>query len=560
MIKKNKKKYLNKYIVSHNSSIIFSLKKITSNQSKACVVTKNNKFLKVVTDGDIRRFLIKGYSVKDKIEKVHNRKSKFIFEHNLKIDKKSYLNSRISLMPVLNKNLEVVDILIDNKESKILNIKQKKIAIIGLGYVGLTLALVLADNGFNVIGYDINNKTINKIRKFQSPFYERYINEYLNKNLNNNLFVTSNINKVNADVYIVCVGTPINSTTKKPNIKILSNAVTKVAKTINKDDLIILRSTVPTGFTRNKIIPIIEKTSNLKAGADFKISFCPERTIEGKALDELSDLPQIIGGFDRESTELSIKFFSTYSRTVVDVGSLEASELCKLIDNSYRDLRFAYSNQISLLCESLGLNAFELISKVNLGYHRNDIAYPSPGVGGPCLTKDPYILHNNFIEKNLNNNLILNARKVNEIIPKKIFERIFKLLKSKNKNKKNIKIFLIGFAFKGEPETSDIRDSTTLAFLKILIKNGYKNIYGYDPVVNSKEIKKLGIKFSNLETGFKNADLVLFMNNHKMYANLNIISLVKKMNDNSILYDSWNIYKSDIFNSLNNLSFLGIGK
>ena len=560
MIKKNKKKYLNKYIVSHNSSIIFSLKKITSNQSKACVVIKNNKFLKVVTDGDIRRFLIKGFSVKDKIEKVHNRKSKFIFEHNLIIDKKSYLNSRISLMPVLNKKLEVVDILIDNKESKILNIKQKKIAIVGLGYVGLTLALVLADNGFNVIGYDINNKTIDKIRKSQSPFYERYINEYLNKNLNNNLFVTNNINKVNADVYIVCVGTPINTKTKKPNIKILSNAVTKVAKIINKGDLIILRSTVPTGFTRNKIIPIIEKNSNLKAGADFKISFCPERTIEGKALDELSDLPQIIGGFDRESTELSIKFFSTYSRTVVDVGSLEASELCKLIDNSYRDLRFAYSNQISLLCESLGLNAFELISKVNLGYHRNDIAYPSPGVGGPCLTKDPYILHNNFIEKNLNNNLILNARKVNEIIPKKIFERIFKLLKSKNKNKKNIKIFLIGFAFKGEPETSDIRDSTTLAFLKILIKNGYKNIYGYDPVVNSKEIKKLGIKFSNLETGFKKADLVLFMNNHKMYANLNIISLAKQMNNNSILYDSWNIYKSDIFNSLNNLSFLGIGK
>ena len=98
--------------------------------------------------------------------------------------------------------------------------------------------------------------------------------------------------------------------------------------------MIILRSTVPTVFTRNKIIPIIEKNSNLKAGSDFKISFCPERTIEGKALDELSDLPQIIGGFDRESTELSIKFFSTYSRTVVDVGSLK-HELCKLIDNSY---------------------------------------------------------------------------------------------------------------------------------------------------------------------------------------------------------------------------------
>ena len=552
---------LKKYTISYNSNILFALKVITKNQSKACVVIKNNKFLKIVTDGDIRRALIKGFSLNDKIEKIHNRDSKFVYESEIKSNNSFLLNSRTSIMPVLNSKNQVVDIITDNKLDKRLNIKKKRVLIIGLGYVGLTLSLVLSENDFDVIGYDINKKTINKINKGESPFYERYINEYLKKNLNKNFRVTNNFSKFNADIYIVCVGTPINPKTKIPKINIVCSAAKKIASKIKKGDLIILRSTLPTGFTRNNFIPIIEKYSKLKVGKDFMISFCPERTIEGKALDELSDLPQIIGGYDLESAELSMKFFGIYSHTVIDVGSLEGAELCKLIDNSYRDVRFAYANQISLLCEKLSLNAYDIISKVNLGYHRNDIAYPSPGVGGPCLSKDPYILQNNLIESNIGSNLILDARKVNEIIPHKIYSRIIKILKSNNKNKlKFIKIFIIGFAFKGDPETSDMRDSTTLTFLNILKKNGFNNIYGFDPVINKKEINSLGIKYRELDNGFKNSDLVLFMNNHKSYSKINIISLVKKMNENSILYDSWNIFKSDIFKLINNVKFIGIGK
>ena len=140
-------------------------------------------------------------------------------------------------------------------------------------------------------------------------------------------------------------------------------------------------------FYKKKSHSCYTKIFKTKSWYDFKISFCPERTIEGKALEELSELPQIIGGYDKESSDISINFFNTYSKTVIDVGSLEAAELCKLIDNSYRDVKFAYANQIALLCEKLNLNAHDIISKVNLGYNRNDIAFPSPGVGGPCLIK-----------------------------------------------------------------------------------------------------------------------------------------------------------------------------
>ena len=243
-------------------------------------------------------------------------------------------------MPVLNVNNQVIDVITENKNIQKPNIKNKKISIIGLGYVGLTLALVLSENGFDVVGYDINENTINKIKKGVSPFYERYIDEYLNKNLDKNLRVTNNFASISSDIYIICVGTPINIKSKKPKTSIINSAAKKIASKIKTGDLIILRSTLPTGYTRKKFIPIIEKYSKLKVGKDFMISFCPERTIEGKALDELSDLPQIIGGYDQESSELSMKFFGTYSRTVIDVGSLEGAELCKLIDNSYRDVRF----------------------------------------------------------------------------------------------------------------------------------------------------------------------------------------------------------------------------
>jgi len=520
---------------------------------------KNNKFLKVVTDGDIRRALIKGFSLSDKIENVHDRVSKFFFNTDPKSKILNSINSRFSLIPILNSKHELIDIIFDKKE-KIISIKNKKISIIGLGYVGLTLSLVLAENDLDVIGYDNNDDIITKIKNKKSPFFERYINEYLSKNVNKNFRVTSDIDKFIADIYIICVGTPVDTKTKKPKTNTLLKSISNIAFKIKKGDLVILRSTVPTGFTRNKVIPVLQKYSKLKAGKDFKISFCPERTIEGKALEELSELPQIIGGYDKESSDISINFFNTYSKTVIDVGSLEAAELCKLIDNSYRDVKFAYANQIALLCEKLNLNAHDIISKVNLGYDRNDIAFPSPGVGGPCLSKDPYILHNNFVNNKISKSIILNARKLNEDVPLQIYKRIFSLYERKKKNIKSLKIFIIGFAFKGEPETSDIRDSTTINFLDILISNKHKMIFGYDPIVKKENLKKLNIKVCDLNSGFKNADIVMFMNNHKMYSKLNITKLAKSMNDNSILYDGWNIYKSEIFNSIKNIKFIGVGK
>ena len=250
----------------------------------------------------------------------------------------------------------------------------------------------------------------------------------------------------------------------------LRKSILDICPHLKSQDLIILRSTVPVGCTRDLVVKLIEQKTKLKFGKDLFISFCPERTVEGQAIDELKRLPQIVGNYCKKSSELTKKIFSEYNSTVIEVENLEAAELAKLIDNSYRDTIFAYSNQLSKLSEKLNLNLVDIIEKVNLGYQRNNIPKPSPGVGGPCLSKDSYILSSNFNELKIGSEkLILLSRKVNESMIYNLFSRIKRKLKLLKKNK-DCKIFITGFAFKGSPETSDMRSSTTLDLLHLLKK------------------------------------------------------------------------------------------
>ena len=267
------------------------------------------------------------------------------------------------------------------------------------------------------------------------------------------------------------------------------------------NDLVILRSTVPIGTSRKIAKPILEKNSNLKVGKNLYLAYCPERTAEGQAIYELKNLPQIVGGFCQRSTELASRFFNEYTHTIIDVEDLESSEMCKLLDNTYRDTIFAYSNQMATLSEKIGLNLPSLVEKVNIGYKRNKIPKPSPGVGGPCLSKDPYILNYNFQKSGIKAEVSLSARKINENMIKNMFSKIEKYLKNTKKNKKNTKIFILGMAFKGDPQTSDIRGSSSIDLLKILKKNNYKKVSLHDPIVNQS--LEFGYKFMGLTKDLK---------------------------------------------------------
>jgi len=549
-------------LLNENSTIFDAMKVINSSDDLICLLVDNNgRFKKIITDGDIRRSLLKGNDINSRVINIHNRAPVFIREGDEEeINAQRYLSSRIMILPVLDSKDHVVRISKYNKESEFFDIKSRKVLVLGLGYVGLTLALVMSDIGYNVVGFDKDIELLNQLKSKKSPFFEEGLDNYLYNNIDNGLFLTSTLDAIRADVHIITVGTPIVKETMQPNVEYIVQAAKSIGSILQKNNMVILRSTVPLGTSRDIVLPILEQESGLSAGKDFYLAYCPERTAEGHALKELYRLPQIVGGYDRDSTELASRLFNENTHTVIDVGTLEDAEMCKLLDNTYRDTMFAYSNQMAQLCEKTGLNLNKLIDKVNLGYNRNAIPKPSPGVGGACLSKDPYILMRVFEKAGLTAPLISAAREVNEYAPVSICDNSENILKKVGKTLKNSTVFIIGFAFKGIPETSDLRDSTTIWFLEELQRRGVSNIRGYDPVIDANELSKVdGVSSCTLAEGFQGADAIYIMNNHNSYSNMPILELMNKMNHPAIFYDGWNIFSARDMSNIAGVNCFGIG-
>ena len=434
------------------------------------------------------------------------------------------------------------------------------IAIIGLGYVGLTLALALADKGIKVLGVEINPDAYTKLSKGIPTRNELGIDKYLKRNLGKNFNVFLNLDNLpeKPTVYIICVPTPIKN--NLPNTDHLIKATKSIGKSMSGDELIIVRSTSPVGTTRKTIIPILEiELKNRNITSPINIVFAPERTAEGVALKELNKLPQIIGGINEDSSLKAKKLFRKLTPTVIQVSSLESAEMIKLIDNSFRDVRFAYANEIMLLCEKIGVDAHECITNSNTDYSRNNIPLPSPGVGGPCLSKDSYLLAGSqdtlkFLPNH--QSLILAGRLVNESIPSIIAKKIKDQIKT-HLLKDKVKIFVMGFAFKGEPETDDIRNSSTVDLVKDLLN--VHEVYGHDPIVSQNVLESLNVIPTTIEDGFNNADCVIITNNHKFYRKLDIMSLLKKSSNPCLFVDCWRLFNKKIFQDNKSIIYSGIG-
>lgn len=411
------------------------------------------------------------------------------------------------------------------------------VCIIGLGYVGLTLAVTMAKMGFNVNGVEIRDEVINSIKNEQAHFHEPGLHNTLRNVIRSKkLRVSKKIEKNKCTVYIITVGTPLNKDGVS-RMDMITNVVSDVAKVLKDGDLVILRSTVKIGVTRSVVLPILKKTNK-----KFSLAFCPERTLEGKALLELRTLPQIVGGFDEKSSFRCSQIFSRLTPTIVKVSSIETAEMIKLTDNAQRDVLFAYANEISRACEEVGINAVEVINSGKFGYPRTNLALPGP-VGGPCLEKDSHILCESM--KSINLEITKSARLINERQPIEVASRIKNIFKKQNKKfKKDIKIVILGLAFKGFPETDDLRGT-----MAIPIANSLKNqfdvvkIYGFDPVVKKNNIEEINlIPISTIEKAFEKTDIIVIQNNHSYFQKLDLEKYVKLMNTNALVYDFWNLF------------------
>jgi len=431
----------------------------------------------------------------------------------------------------------------------------RQVVVLGMGYVGLTLGLGLADEGFNVTGVDVDADKVESLSKGISHVHEIGLPELLRKKLGKTFNVSREVPK-HGEVYVIAVGTPVKNGV--PQLAALRESVDMVAAKMSPGALIVLRSTVPAGTTRSVVLPQLEARTGLKGGLDFHLAFAPERTVEGKALSELRTLPQVIGGLTEDSVEATVALFRELTPTIVRVESLEAAELIKLVNNGFRDLIFAFSNEVSKVCSQFNLDSVEVIRAANRGYVRDPVPLPSPGVGGPCLTKDPQIFAAVARGAGLDDTLFAHGRRVNESMQGIVASSIVAELERQGRKPKDATVLVAGLAFKGEPETADMRNSPGEEIAQLL-RDRVGRVLAHDPVVPAEQIRSAGYEPVGLPSGAAAADAVVVLNNHRFYGRLDIGALVRSMKQPAILFDGWHQFRAEDVLATGRSVYMGLG-
>lgn len=400
----------------------------------------------------------------------------------------------------------------------------KKIAVIGIGRVGLPLALVLANEGFTVYGIGRDKSKIDVINKGKMPFMEEGATTLLKRTIGKNFFATTDYTPIDTcDYIILTLGTPVDEN-MNPVLDQINSSIDKIKPYIRPGQTLILRSTVSPRTTQY-VQTILEEIEGIIVGKNFFLAFCPERISEGHSLEEIKSIPQIIGGVDRKSTKKADELFRAFGVDTILTDDTSA-ELAKLFTNMYRYINFAIANEFMVLAHNYHKDIYEIVNLVNYKYKRGGLSIPGL-TGGPCLFKDGFFLISDlpFID------LIATSWKINESMPLFLTKLIRERMKLKGK-----KAVILGLSFKAEID--DIRESLSFKVRKALIREKAK-ITLHDPYIKNyinQEIEE------DVYAAVKDADLIFIATNHKVYKSLDmkkIKSLVKK---NCIVCDIWNVW------------------
>ena len=409
-----------------------------------------------------------------------------------------------------------------------------RVGVVGLGYVGLTLAVTLAKKGFTVFGADRVPRVVEALAAGRPHLFEPGVEEAWRAFLGERLHVATALPRAPLDAVVLCVSTPVESATHAPDLEGLRAAARAVAAGCAPDTLVIVRSTVPVGASRGVVLPEL-----LARWGRARLAFCPERTIQGQALRELEQLPQVVGGLDDASAEAAAALFARVTPRVVRVSSLEAAELVKLVNNCHTDLIYSFGNEVALLAERAGLDPLEVIRAANVDYPRPDLSRPGY-VGGGCLSKDPYILLASGKALGHEPWLVGRARALNEYLPGHVARRFLALLGQARGGLDGARVALLGFAYKGWPPTDDMRGAPVLAMLEVF-REARLTLVGHDFLVAPQIIRDLGVEPRPLEHVFDGADGVLVVTDHPEYAKLDLGAALAQLRRPALVYDSWRI-------------------
>jgi UDP-N-acetyl-D-galactosamine dehydrogenase len=387
--------------------------------------------------------------------------------------------------------------------------RQNKICVIGLGYVGLPLFLAFNKNKFDVCGYDTD-----KIRIKQLNIGIDNNNEVSQKDikLNKSNFFTSKIDDIkSSNTFIFTLPTPINKN-KKPDLSILKKATIDISKILKFGDTIIYESTVYPGLTEEILIPLIEKYSNLKLNNGFFCGYSPERINPGDKKKSLTNISKIVSGSNKKTLNYLYKIYNAIIKSkVIKASSIRHAEAAKIIENIQRDINISFFNELSMLFYKMGLNTREIIKLASTKW--NFINFKPGLVGGHCIGVDPYYLTYKADKLNVETKMILAGRKVNDEMYKYVSNRFIKILKQNYSNIKKKKILILGFAFK--ENCSDFRNTQVIKIYNQLIKANL-SVDVYDPLIDSKKVyQKYQLKM--LKEVKKKYNGVIVCNNHDVF-------------------------------------------
>ncbi|MBI5460542.1 nucleotide sugar dehydrogenase [Methanobacterium sp.] len=391
------------------------------------------------------------------------------------------------------------------------------IAIFGLGHMGLPTAALLAKSGLKVVGVDINNETVEMVNSGRSPIMEPGLEEMVEKAVGNNCLSATNdtLSAVRAvKIIMIIVPTPVDDD-KKSDLSAVISASKSISEGLKKNDLVIIESTVPPGTCENMIIPLLEE-SGLKAGCDFKVAYTPERALPNNTLYEMTHNARVIGGINFESTKMAASLYKRITNgEIIMVPDLVTAEMVKLMENTYRDTNIALANELALVCDVLGVDAIEAIQAAN-HHPRVNIHTPGPGVGGHCLSIDPYFIVEIAREMGVETPLIQTSRQVNENMPGEVARIVAGALKDVGKNIQGSKIGILGVAYKGN--VADARETPAKPLIEELISKGAEVMVN-DPYVSPDIIKSWGAQIVDLETALA-CDAVVLVTDHDLYRNI----------------------------------------
>jgi len=387
-----------------------------------------------------------------------------------------------------------------------------EVVTIGLGYIGLPTSALIASKSTHVLGVDINQKVVDTVNDGKIHIVEPDLDIIVSKAVNDG-FLKASTTAVASDIFLIVVPTPFKGN-HEPDISYVESATKEILPLLKKGDLYIIESTSPIGTTEKMQDLIFRSRPELKG--EIYIAYCPERVLPGNVMHELVYNDRVIGGVDEASTQKAIAFYSNYVKGKLHPTNARTAEMCKLVENSSRDVQIAFANELSLICDIADINVWDLIKLANK-HPRVNILQPGCGVGGHCIAVDPYFIISDYPQES---KMIGKAREVNNYKSLWCAEKIQKeKLQFEINNKRKPKIALMGLAFK--PNIDDLRESPAKYITQQVLQNSNGGDYFIvEPNIESHSIFKL----TEFEYAVKSADIIAFLVAHKQFINLQISS------------------------------------